>query len=67
MPEWAAEADIASWGQFFLKFILAHPAATNIIPATSDMDHMIDNMGAGFGRVPDTVMRQHMIDYFDAI
>ncbi len=67
LPEWAAEADIASWGQFFLKFILAHPAATNIIPATSDMDHMIDNMGAGFGRVPDTVMRQHMIDYFDAI
>ena len=67
LPDWAADADIASWGQFFLKFILAHPAATNIIPATSDLGHMVDNMGAGFGRVPDAAMRQRMIDYYESL
>lgn len=67
LPDWAAEADIDSWGQYFLKFILAHPATTNIIPATSDVGHMVDNMGAGFGRVPDEAMRQRMIDHFDSI
>ncbi len=67
LPEWAAKADIASWGQFFLKFILAHSATTNIIPATSDAGHMVDNMGAGYGRVPDAEMRGQMIDYFEAL
>ena len=67
LPDWAAEADIASWGQFFLKFILAHPAVTNVIPATSDASHMVDNMGAGFGRVPDEAMRRRMIEHFEAL
>jgi diketogulonate reductase-like aldo/keto reductase len=55
---------VKSWGQFFLKFAVSHPAATCAIPATSKPHHMLDNMGAGFGRLPDQAMRQRMIDYF---
>ena len=53
-----------SWGQFFLKFIVSHPAVTCAIPATSKPHHMIDNLGAGFGALPDSKMRQRMHDYF---
>jgi len=53
-----------SWGQFFLKFIVSHPAVTCAIPATSKPQHMIDNLGAGFGALPDPDMRQRMSDYF---
>ena len=61
LPAWAAEFDCASWGQFFLKFIAAHPAVTCIIPATSKLKHMVDNMAAGYGRLPDEATRQRMI------
>jgi aryl-alcohol dehydrogenase-like predicted oxidoreductase len=67
LPDWAAEFDCASWGQFFLKFIGSHPDVTCIIPATSKVKHMVDNMAAGFGRLPDADMRQRMIDYMDSI
>ena len=67
LPEWASEIDCASWGQFFLKFIAAHPAVTCVIPATSKLKHMVDNMAAGFGRLPDESMRRKMIDYLEAI
>ncbi len=60
LPAWAAEFDCQSWGQFFLKFIVSHPAVTCPIPATSKPHHMIDNMGAGFGRLPDAAMRKRM-------
>lgn len=60
LPEWAAEFDCRSWGQFFLKFIVAHPAVTCVIPATSKLHHMKDNMEAGFGRLPDAAMRRRM-------
>ena len=53
LPDWAAEFDCASWGQFFLKFILGHPAVTAVIPGTSKAQHMMDNLGAGRGRMPD--------------
>ena len=66
IPEWAAEF-AASWGQFYLKFILSHPAVTCIIPATSKPKHMIDNAGAGTGRLPDAKERQRMIDYVESI
>jgi len=67
LPEWAAEFDCASWAQFFLKFCLAHPAVTCLIPATSKPHHMVDNMGAGFGRVPDEAMRQRMIRQMESL
>lgn len=64
LPDWAAEFDCTSWGQFFLKFIVSHPAVTCVIPATSRVHHLQDNMAAGFGRLPDTAMRNRMVDYF---
>ena len=65
LPDWAAEFDCQSWGQFFLKYILAHPAVTVIIPATSDPEHLVDNMGAGVGRLPDARTRTRMEELFD--
>ncbi|TNF86654.1 MAG: aldo/keto reductase [Gammaproteobacteria bacterium] len=67
LPAWAADFDCASWGQFFLKFIVSHPAATCAIPATSKLKHMVDNMAAGFGRLPDASTRQRMIDYVESL
>ena len=67
LPEWATEFDCNSWGQFFLKYILAHPAVTAVIPATSDPEHLVDNMGAGLGRLPDERMRIQMEEFFDAL
>jgi diketogulonate reductase-like aldo/keto reductase len=66
LPEWAAEF-AGSWGQFFLKFIVSHPAVTCVIPATSKPHHMMDNLGAGFGPLPDQKTRQRMADYFDSL
>ena len=67
LPEWATEIDCASWGQFFLKFIASHPTVTCIIPATSKLKHMKDNMGAGYGRLPDERTRQRMIEFIEAL
>ena len=67
IPEWAKEADITSWAQFFLKFIVSHPAVTVAIPATGDTVHLRDNMGAGNGRLPDAAMRRRMTEFFDAL
>ena len=61
LPGYAKEFDCASWGQFFLKFILGHPAVTCVIPGTDNPRHMIDNMGAGLGKLPDQEMRKKMI------
>lgn len=63
VPDWASEFDASSWAQFFLKFVIAHPAVTVATPATSQARHMIDNMGAAVGRLPDEAMRRRMIDY----
>lgn len=67
LPAWAAEFDAASWAQFFLKFVLAHPAVTAATPATSKPHHMIDNMGAARGRLPDAAMRRRMIAHIEAL
>ena len=67
LPDLAAELDCRSWGQFFLKFILAHPAVTCIIPATSRAHHMHDNMQANLGRVPDSVQRAEMLRIFQSL
>ncbi len=63
LPPWAAEIDCDNWAAFLLKFIVSHPAVTCAIPATSRVDHMRENMAALRGRVPDTAMRERMIDY----
>ena len=66
LPEWASEF-AASWGQFFLKFIVSHPAVTCAIPATSKPHHMIDNLGAGVGHLPDAATRKRMADFFESM
>lgn len=65
LPDWATDYDIQSWGQFFLKFIISHPAVTCAIPATSKVHHMEDNMGASYGRLPDEGARNEMVRYFE--
>jgi diketogulonate reductase-like aldo/keto reductase len=63
VPSWADEFDCTSWAQFFLKFILSHPAVTAVIPATSNPDHLADNMRAGRGRLPDERQRVRMSEF----
>ncbi len=67
IPEWAAEMGIKSWGQYFLKFVVSHPAVTCAIPATSKVKHVLDNMSAGFGELPDLSARQRMINQLNEI
>jgi aryl-alcohol dehydrogenase-like predicted oxidoreductase len=67
LPPWAADFDVQSWAQFFLKWILAHPAATSVIPATSKVEHLTDNMRAGSGALPDAGTRDRMVAYLDTL
>lgn len=67
VPEWAAEFDAASWAQFFLKYVAAHPAVTVITPATSKPHHMLDNLGGAAGRLPDREMRQRMVRFVESL
>ena len=64
LPPWAAEFDCHSWPQFLLKWIIAHPAVTCVIPATNNPQHLEDNMMAGVGRLPDAKTRQRMASLF---
>lgn len=66
IPDWAREFGVESWAQFFLKWLLGHPAITVVIPATSDPGHLRDNMGAGYGRVPNPEEHQRMQDLVDS-
>ncbi|MEJ2604997.1 MAG: aldo/keto reductase [Gammaproteobacteria bacterium] len=63
LPPWAAEFDCDSWAQFSLKFILAHPAVTCVLTETANPKHAVDNVGAGFGPLPDEKTRQRMRDF----
>jgi diketogulonate reductase-like aldo/keto reductase len=67
LPPWAAEIDCANWAQFLLKFVVSHPAVTCAIPATSKVEHMRENMGAGLGRLPDAAMRAQMVQYVEGL
>lgn len=67
LPEWTTEIDCDNWAQFFLKFIISHPAVTCAIPATSRVAHMRENMGACYGRVPDAAMRRRMLRYVESL
>jgi diketogulonate reductase-like aldo/keto reductase len=64
LPKWAAEFDCHSWAQFLLKWIVAHPAVTCVIPATNSPQHLEDNMAAGVGRLPDAKTRARMASIF---
>ena len=65
LPEWAGEIGCANWPQFLLKFIVSHPAVTCAIPATSQVEHIQENMGACYGVLPDADMRTRMIAYVE--
>ena len=67
LPGWAGAIDCANWAQFFLKFIVSNPAVTCAIPATTRVDHLRQNMGAGRGRLPDAEMRGEMIRYIERL
>ena len=67
LPDWAAEIDVTSWPQLFLKYIVSNPAVTTVIPGTERVDYAIDNMSAARGRLPDAAMRKRIEAYFDAL
>ena len=67
LPSWAGEIGCANWAQFFLKFVVSHPAITCAIPATSQISHMQENMGAARGRLPDETARAEMLSYFQSL
>jgi diketogulonate reductase-like aldo/keto reductase len=64
LPSWTTEFDCYSWGQFFLKYIVSHPAVTCVIPATTKLHHLQDNLAAGLGRLPDVGLRKKMENFF---
>lgn len=67
LPPWAREIDCDNWPQFCLKWIVAHPAVTCAIPATTNPAHMAENMGALRGRLPDAALRRRMLEYVDRV
>jgi aryl-alcohol dehydrogenase-like predicted oxidoreductase len=67
LPAWAAELDCTSWAQFFLKWILGHPAVTCAIPGTSRLVHLHDNLGAARGRLPDATQRARMLEHLQSL
>ena len=67
LPEWAADFDCRSWGQFFLKYILSNHAVTCAIPGTSKPHHMLDNLGAGMGALPDEAARKKMVGFVESL
>ncbi|MBU0554849.1 MAG: aldo/keto reductase [Alphaproteobacteria bacterium] len=67
LPDWAKDIDATSWAQIFLKYVVSHPGVTVAIPGTTQVRHIIDNQGAGRGRLPDAAMRAEMERYWDSI
>jgi diketogulonate reductase-like aldo/keto reductase len=67
LPDFAAEIQAENWAQFFLKFAISHPAVTVVIPATSNPEHCVENMGALFGEVPDEDLRARMVAHMEQI
>lgn len=67
LPDFAAEINVTSWAQYFLKYNVSHPAITCAIPGTTRVEHLVDNNGAARGSLPDAAMRQRMQDYFKSV
>ena len=67
LPDWASEFDCESWGQFFLKYVVSHPAVTVAIPGTTQSHHAVDNIGAATGHLPTPELRRRMEEFVDAL
>jgi aryl-alcohol dehydrogenase-like predicted oxidoreductase len=67
LPDWANDADVTSFAQMFLKYVVSHPAVTVAIPGTTKVEHLEDNLGAARGRLPDAAMRRRIETFFDAL
>lgn len=67
LPPWAGEFDCASWAQFFLKYVISHPAVTCAVPGTAKVEYLIDNLGAARGRLPDKTLRRRMENFIDGL
>ena len=67
IPAWAAEIDCANWAQLLLKFIISHPTVTCVIPATSSVTHVRENIAAGYGRLPDESMRKRLVAHVEKL
>ena len=67
LPNWAGEIDCANWPQLLLKFIVSHPAVVCAIPATTRVDHVRENLGAAYGRLPDEPMRRRLVAYVETL
>jgi hypothetical protein len=67
LPEWAAEFDARTWAQFFLKYVISHPAVIVARVGTTKAAHMLDNIGGGIGRLPNDAMRKRMAAFVDAL
>ena len=67
LPDFAAEFGAKTWAQFFLKFILSHPAVTAVIPGTDKHEYMLDNLQAGRGPLPDAAMRKRIVQYWESL
>jgi aryl-alcohol dehydrogenase-like predicted oxidoreductase len=65
LPPWAADIEVTSWAQYFLKYVISHPAVTCAIPGSTQVGHLTDNQGAGRGRLPDESQRRRMEEYWD--
>jgi aryl-alcohol dehydrogenase-like predicted oxidoreductase len=66
LPEWAADFDATTWGQFFLKYVISHPAVTVVRAGTTQAKHMLDNIGGGIGRLPNEATRRRMVRLVDS-
>jgi len=67
LPPWAGDFDCSSWAQFFLKYIISHPAVTCALPGTAKVEYLVDNLGAARGRLPDPAMRRRMESFIDGL
>jgi aryl-alcohol dehydrogenase-like predicted oxidoreductase len=67
LPKWAADIDVTSWAQFFLKYDISHPVVTAAIPGTTKVSHLEDNQKAGRGRLPDAATREKMEKFWESI
>ena len=67
VPDWAREFGADTWGRFFIKYVAAHPAVTCVTPATSKTSHMLDNMGAAYGDLPDAATLRKMEQLIESL
>jgi aryl-alcohol dehydrogenase-like predicted oxidoreductase len=67
VPGWAKEFDAATWGQFFLKYVLASEAVNCVLPGTDKPEYMVDNLDAGRGRLPDAAQRKRMVEFIEPL